>query len=90
MSSTLAGEARPERSFRQRIFKWPPSGSSTYLLPWCAATATFDECRAETWGNGGVTTAVLGDENFLRPVIEGLIAADFDVLSLARHSPGII
>lgn len=36
-----------------------------------------------------MTTAVLADENFPRPVIEGLIAAGYDVLSLARHSPGI-
>ncbi len=36
-----------------------------------------------------MTIAVLADENFPRLVIEGLIAAGHDVLSVARHSPGV-
>ncbi|MBI5912123.1 MAG: hypothetical protein HY848_19515 [Betaproteobacteria bacterium] len=88
--SGIGQRGTPRAEFRAAtIFSRPLSGSSTYLLSWCATTATFDECRAETWGNGGVTTAVPGDENFPRPVIEGLIAAGFDELSLARHLPGI-
>jgi predicted nuclease of predicted toxin-antitoxin system len=36
-----------------------------------------------------VTRLLLADENFPLPVIEGLGAAGFDVLSVARHCPGI-
>jgi predicted nuclease of predicted toxin-antitoxin system len=36
-----------------------------------------------------VTFALLADENFPGPVIDGLVAAGHDVLSIARTTPGI-
>jgi predicted nuclease of predicted toxin-antitoxin system len=36
-----------------------------------------------------VTTAVLADENFPLPVIDGLSAAGYDVMSIAQTCPGI-
>jgi len=36
-----------------------------------------------------MTRALLADENFPLPVVNGLVAAGYDVLTVARISPGI-